>query len=202
MPIANDPIGDEEAHAEKAAAGAAAKDDGDHDEKGAIDPHVWLDPRNAIAMTNAIASDLAAVDPLHAAGYRDRATAIVSSLDALDRETEARIKTWRAHGFVSFHGSFTYFAKRYGLTIVAVIEPYPGSTPTGVYIQEVLRVVRARKVPALFSEPQLDPKPAQIIADEAKIPLGVLDPVGGQPDTDSYEKMIRFDVAALEKALQ
>jgi ABC-type Zn uptake system ZnuABC Zn-binding protein ZnuA len=104
MPIANDPIADEEAHAEKAAAGAAAKDDGDHDEKGAIDPHVWLHPRNAIAMTNTIASDLAAVDPLHAAGY---------------------------------------FAKRYGLTIVAVIEPYPGSTPTAERVVYLDRGVKA-----------------------------------------------------------
>jgi len=103
---------------------------------------------------------------------------------------------------VTFHGSFTYFAKRYGLRIVAVIEPFPGSSPTGAYIQKVLEVVRAKKIGAIFREPQLDPKPAQIIADEAKIPLGVLDPVGGGADTDSYEKMIRFDVASLEKILQ
>ena len=198
MPIANDPIADEEAHAVK----GAGKADDDHDEKGATDPHVWLDPRNAIAMARAIADDLALVDAPHAQGYRDRGAALVASLDALDKETEARTKTWKTRGFVTFHGSFTYFAKRYGLTIVAVIEPYPGSTPTGVYIQKVLGVVRDKKVPALFSEPQLDPKPAQIIADEAKIPLGVLDPVGGQPETDSYEKMIRFDVAALEKVLR
>jgi zinc transport system substrate-binding protein len=62
--------------------------------------------------------------------------------------------------------------------------------------------VKEKKVPALYSEPQLDPRPAKIIADEAKIPLGTLDPVGGGPETDSYEKMIRFDVAQLEKYLE
>ena len=66
----------------------------------------------------------------------------------------------------------------------------------------VLAVVTKKNVSALYSEPQLDPRPAKIIADEAKIPLGVLDPVGGQPETDSYEKMIRFDVSALEKHLK
>jgi hypothetical protein len=30
----------------------------------------------------------------------------------------------------------------------------------------------------------------------------VLDPVGGGPETDSYEKMIRFSVSALEKHLK
>ena len=102
---------------------------------------------------------------------------------------------------MTFHGSFQYFAERYKLDIIAVIEPYPGSQPSGAYISKVLDVIKSKNVPALFSEPQLDPRPAKVLSDEAKIPLGVLDPVGGGPETDSYEKMIRFDMASLEKHL-
>lgn len=196
MPIALDPIADEEAHA------GGKKDDDDHDEKGALDPHVWLDPQNAIAITKAIGAELAVVDAAHAAAYRERAEKLAAQLDALDKETEARIKTWKTRGFVTFHGSFTYFAKRYGLEILGVIEPFPGSTPTGAYIQKVLGVVRDKKIAAIFSEPQLDPRPAQIIATEAKIPLGTLDPVGGGPSTGDYAAMIRFNVEALEKVLK
>ncbi len=196
MTIAMDPIADEEAHA------GGKKDDDDHDEKGGPDPHAWLDPQNAIVMAKAIGEELAIVDAPHADGYRARAAALVTSLEALDKAVEAQTKAWKTRGFVTFHGSFGYFAKRYGLTIVAVIEPFPGSTPTGVYIEKVLVVVRQKKIGALFREPQLDPKPAQIIADEAKIPLGLLDPVGGGADTDTYEKMIRFNVAALAKVLE
>ena len=196
MAIAMDPIADEEAHA------GGKKDDDDHDEKGSPDPHVWLDPQNAIAMAKAIGEELATVDAPHAEGYRARAASLVLSLDTLDKTIETQTKAWKTRGFVTFHGSFGYFAKRYGLTIVAVIEPFPGSTPTGVYIQKVLEVVKQKKIGALFREPQLDPKPAQIIADEAKIPLGLLDPVGGGAETDSYEKMIRFNVAALANVLE
>src|SRR4029079_591975 len=103
---------------------------------------------------------------------------------------------------VTFHGSFGYFADRYKLDILAVIEPFPGSQPTGDYVTKVLKVIKDKKVPALFSEPQLDARPAKVLADEAKIPLGVLDPVGGGPDTDTYEKMIRLYVARTEKHLK
>jgi zinc transport system substrate-binding protein len=184
-------------------------DDHDHDhghdhehEKGASDPHVWLDPRNAILIAKAIGEELSRVDAAHALAFRDRANALVASLEKLDAETEARIKGFARKQLVTFHGSFQYFAVRYGLEIVAVIEPTPGSQPTGEYIQKVLKVVKEKNVPALFSEPQLDPKPAQIIASEAKIPLGVLDPVGGSPETDGYEKLIRFNTSALEKVLK
>ncbi len=197
LTVKDDPLGDEEAHA------AAKEKDDDHDhDKGATDPHVWLDPERARLVVRAVAEELGRVDSAHAIAYRERATEIDKSLDALDKEVENRTKALPTKGFVTFHGSFQYFAERYKLQILAVIEPFPGSQPSGEYIKKVLDVVKAKKVPALFSEPQLDPRPAKVLAEEAKIPLGVLDPVGGSPDTDSYEKLIRFDVAQLEKNLK
>lgn len=206
LTIKADPIGDEEADKARE---ALEKKDGkkdEHDEheheKGALDPHVWLDPERARLMVRAIAEELGKADSAHALAYRERATAIDKSLETLDKEVETRTKALKIRGFVTFHGSFQYFADRYKLDILAVIEPFPGSQPTGEYIEKVLKVIKEKKVPALFSEPQLDPRPAKVLADEAKIPLGVLDPVGGGPETDDYEKMIRFDVAQLEKHLK
>jgi zinc transport system substrate-binding protein len=189
-------VGEDEAHA----AHGGGKDDDDHDhEKGAIDPHVWLDPQNARLIVRAFAEEIAKVDASHANGYRERADALDKELEALDKELVGRAKALPKKGFVTFHGSFGYFAKHYGLEIVAVIEPFPGSTPSGAYVQKVLGVLKEKKVPALYSEPQLDPRPAKVLSDEAKIPLGVLDPVGGGAETDGYAKMLRYDMAQLEK---
>ena len=207
LTIKDDPIGDEEADkAREAAAAAAGKKPEEHDEheheKGATDPHVWLDPARARQIVKAVADELGKADAAHAADYSTRATELDQSLAKLDEEVEKRTSALKTRGFVTFHGSFQYFASRYKLDILAVIEPYPGSQPSGAYIAKVLEVIKAKKVPALFSEPQLDPRPAKVLADEAKIPLGVLDPVGGGPETDTYEKMIRFDVGQLEKHLK
>lgn len=177
-------------------------DDHDHDGKGATDPHVWLDPQRARRIVAKVADELSQIDSVHAATYRERASELDKSLAALDHEAEQRLHALNQRGFVTFHGSFGYFAERYKLSILAVIEPYPGSHPTGEYVSKVLTVIKTKNVLALFSEPQLDPRPAKVLADEAKIPLGVLDPVGGSAETDSYEKTIRFDVAQLEKHLR
>ena len=175
----------------------------DHDhELGATDPHVWMDPSRTRTMVMAIGDELAKVDPPHAEGYKARAKQVDGELDKLDQELTTRTAAFKTRGFVTFHGSFNYFADHYKLKILAVIEPFPGSSPTGEYIQEVLKVVKERNVPALYSEPQLDPRPAKTIAEAAGIPLGSLDPVGGTPETDSYEKLLRHDVDALEKYLK
>jgi zinc transport system substrate-binding protein len=202
LTIKDDPIGDEEA--DKAREELGKKDDHDEHEheKGAIDPHCWLDPERARLIVRAIAEELGKADSPHALDYRKRASELDESLATLDKEVESRTKALTTRGFVTFHGSFQYFAERYKLEILGVIEPYPGSQPSGAYIAKVLEMIKAKKVPALFSEPQLDPRPAKVLSDEAKIPLGVLDPVGGGVETDSYEKMIRFDIGQLEKYLK
>ena len=206
LTIKDDPIGDEEADKAREAsqkAGAKKEEHDEHEhEKGATDPHVWLDPARVRLIVRAVAEELGKADSPHALDYRKRATEIDASLATLDTEIETRTKALTTRGFVTFHGSFQYFAERYKLDILAVIEPYPGSQPSGAYISKVLEVIKTKKVPALFSEPQLDPRPAKVLSDEAKIPLGVLDPVGGGPETDSYEKMIRFDMGQLEKHLK
>ncbi len=205
--IKDDPLGDEEADkareaAQKPGSTEGRGEHGSPDEKGTTDPHVWLDPERVRLIVRAVAEELGKADSGHALDYRKRATEIDESLAALDKEVETRTKALKTRGFVTFHGSFQYFAERYKLDIIAVIEPYPGSQPSGAYISKVLDVIKSKNVPALFSEPQLDARPAKVLADEAKIPLGVLDPVGGGPETDSYEKMIRFDVSQLEKHLK
>jgi zinc transport system substrate-binding protein len=216
LTIKEDPIGaddhehdddhdhDHDAKGDGGAKKAEHDDDHDHDHegKGAQDPHVWLDPQRAQLIVRAVAEELGRVDAAHALAYRERATEVDKSLSALDKEAEERTKALKRKGFVTFHGSFGYFAERYRLSILAVIEPFPGSQPTGEYVSKVLNVIKEKKVPALFSEPQLDPRPAKVLAEEAKIPLGVLDPIGGGPETDTYEKMIRFDVTQLEKHLK
>lgn len=197
LTIKDDPIGaddhDEDGHHEE---------EHEHEEKGAPDPHVWLDPQRAQLIVRAVAEELGKVDAPHTLAYRQRATELDRSLVEVDREAEERLKKLTRRGFVTFHGSFGYFAERYKLNILAVIEPFPGSQPTGEYVTKVLAAIKEKQVPALYSEPQLDARPAKVLADEAKIPLGVLDPVGGGKETDSYEKIIRFDVAALEQYLK
>jgi ABC-type Zn uptake system ZnuABC Zn-binding protein ZnuA len=172
------------------------------DDALATDPHVWLDPERARLVVRAIAEELGKADSAHAIAYRKRATELDASLAALDKEVEARTKALTTRGLVTFHGGFQYFAERYKLEILGVLEPVPGTPPSEAALGKARELLAAKKVPALFREPQLDAAPARALAEQAKVPLGVLDPLGGGSETDSYEKLIRYDVAQLEKHLR
>jgi len=166
-----------------------------------IDPHVWLDPQRAMLMATAIAEELARVDSSHANAYRGRALEVTQSLDALDHEIEARTQTWKQRSFVTLHDAFHYYATRYHLEVAASIQPSPGARVQLRYEQLVLRRLRERGANAIFGEPQFDSQPARTLSQSAGLPYGVLDPLGGQPETQSYEAMMRANTAALEAAL-
>ncbi|MDB4946867.1 MAG: Zinc transporter, periplasmic-binding protein ZnuA [Labilithrix sp.] len=163
------------------------------------DPHFWLDPERTRLVVRTIAEELGKLDAKHAIAYRTRATEIDASLAALDKELRGRAQALGSRTVVTFHPGFAYFAEHYQLEVVGVVEPAAGTAPGPAEIAKVRAVLAPRKVPALYREPQLDPAPVQALADAAKLPLGVLDPLGGGAGTDSYEKLLRADMAALEQ---
>lgn len=199
MPIDVKPIEDEEG---EAAAGGEHHEDHHGEEVGAPDPHVWLDPERMITIVQAIAAELTAADPAGKDTYAKNAETLVASLKDLDAKITARSKAWTKHTIVTFHGSMSYFAKKYGVRIGAVVEPIAGKEPTAAYIAEVVEAIKKNKAAALFVEPQLDKAPGEMIAKEAKISLGELDPVGGVAGRDSYEALLTWDTDQLERVLK
>jgi ABC-type Zn uptake system ZnuABC Zn-binding protein ZnuA len=142
------------------------------------------------------------LDPAGAAGFRTRAAAVKQSLAALDSRIAGRARSWSRKTIVTFHGSFGYYADRYGLTIAAVVEPFPGREPTPRYLSEVLAAIGTSHAAALFSEPQLDPRPARVISTQSHVPLFELDPIGGTAPRTSYEALMNANTDVLERALR
>ncbi len=169
---------------------------------GPQDPHFWLDPVRTQQAVDLLVDAFTTLDKEGAAGFRQRGDAIKASIATLHQSIEARVKTWTHKTIVTFHGSMGYYAERYGLTIAAVIEPFPGREPTAKYLTEVLAALKKTNTVALFSEPQLEKRPAQVIADQAKVKLFEIDPVGGTAGVDTYEKLLGHDTDVLEQALK
>jgi ABC-type Zn uptake system ZnuABC Zn-binding protein ZnuA len=64
-----------------------------------------------------------------------------------------------------------------------------------------LEAIRAAGVRVIFTETQLQRRPAEVVAAEAGVALAELDPLGGFPGRDTYQDLLRFDAAVLADAL-
>jgi len=147
---------------------------------------------------------LARLDPARAKEYRARAGRTTQDLDALDAEIRTRTAQFASKKIVTFHAAWDYFARRYGLEIVASIEESPGREPGPRRIAEIVRRVREQGVRVVFAEPQYPSMAAEVIASECGIPVRVLDPLGGEgvPGRSDYFSLLRYNVGVMEEALR
>jgi len=180
------------------AAGHAGDDDGPDD------PHVWLDPvwvrDHALP---ALEKALAEADPEHAVEFQAGAEAFAERLTALDAALAAELAPVRGTAFVAFHGAWSYFAARYGLNQVAVVEPLPGREPSARWMAEVIRAARDSGARVVLIEPQFSPRPARTIAAQLGGRVVTVDELGapGAPRGASYEALMRFNARALREGL-
>ncbi len=180
--------------------GVRAKPDPD---AGGLNPHIWLSPINAIKQVGNIRNALASRDPLNAETYRANADAYISRLNKLDAQIRAATGSLPNKNLITFHDTFPYFARDYGLNVVATFEEFPGEEPSPRTIAQLRKIIATGNVSALFSEPQYSPKAMQIIGKEFKVPVVQLDPMEtGDGSKDFYERVTRKNLDALVSAFR
>lgn len=165
------------------------------------DPHWWLDASLMAQAARTVGTQLAALDPARAATYRANAEREAERLNALHAELKRTLAPVRGGGLVTFHNAFGYFARAYGLKVVATLAPLEGVEPSARTLAGAVQTIRTARVKAVFAEPQLPPGPARTVAAEAGVPLYTLDPEGsaGSP---GYAEMMRRNRDTLLQALR
>jgi zinc transport system substrate-binding protein len=145
-----------------------------------LDPHVWLDPLLAKKQVENIRDGLILIDPNNKDVYNSNAKSFLADLDELDKTIRTQLESCKKKDFISFHNSFSYFAKRYGLTQHSISESGPEAEVTSARLVEIINVAKNLNLDVIYSEELMDPRYALVIAQE--IPNGkvfVLSPIEG-----------------------
>jgi len=190
--------------ASKGISAIKSKDDHGHD---GLDPHAWQDVGNAKRYAATIAAALVKIDPEGAADYAQREAAYQTKLDALDAEIKASIAAIpvERRKLITSHDAFGYFAKAYGMTMIA---PQGVSTETEASAKDVAKIIRqikAEKIPAMFLENVTDPRLIEQISRETDIKIGgkLYSDALSAPDglAGSYIAMMENNIREMKKAL-
>jgi ABC-type Zn uptake system ZnuABC Zn-binding protein ZnuA len=181
----------------------------EHEHKhGGVDPHIWFDPVRVMVWVENAAHALSSLDANNQDLYETNAEAYLlelSELDAWIRDQVGDIPVDQRL-LVTDHKSFTYFADRYGFTIIgAVIPAYSTSASSSAReIAELNDLITEHQVPAIFVGTTANSQLAESIAQDTGIevvPLftGSLGTEGGS--ADSYIGMMSTNVSAIVEAL-
>lgn len=154
----------EEGHSEEKTATADAHG------HGAEDPHFWLDPERMATAASLVAAQLATTTGLDAAGFQSRAGAYADAAKAAMAEATEILSVIPAdqRKMITNHDALEYFAKRFNLEVIGTVIP-GGSTmaePSAADIKNLVQLIKANNVRALFSESTVSSKLIETVSRE------------------------------------
>jgi ABC-type Zn uptake system ZnuABC Zn-binding protein ZnuA len=163
--------------------------------------HYWLDPENCRPITAAILAALMRLAPADRPYFEANRKRF---LDQLDGRLKGWLQTMASHKgmrVVAVHETWPYFAQRFGLTIVAVVEPNPGIPPSPSYLDSLIQKMRDFGIRLLISDPYSNASVVRQVAVQSGATAVTLIPsVGGDPGVSDYLSLFDFNIKRLSHA--
>ncbi len=154
-----------------------------------------------------IRDGLVEADPENREHYEQNALEYNAKLEALDASIRTSLSSCDQDTFVPFHNAFTYLAERYDLHIMPLGGLAPESEASAAEIAEFVDFVRDNDIKVIFSEELVDPRLAEVIADEAGARVMLFSPIEALSQDEvgqdvTYIDKMEQNLAALKIALE
>jgi ABC-type Zn uptake system ZnuABC Zn-binding protein ZnuA len=188
--------------------------EGHNHKHGEHDPHIWLGPRQAIALVKHIAAKLGQIDPAHKKSYDERAVKLAAELNQLHQDGMKAFEGKKNKRLVTMHESLNYFAKAFELEIVGSIQFRPGEEVSAPRLAELVKLCQEKNVGVIAIEPQYSKSAAETLQKELQrkglsVQLVEIDPLETAPRVDGslnpdpafYLRNLRQNVERLAKAM-
>ncbi len=179
-----------------------------HEQQTGVDPHIWLDFGVVTACVEAIAEELALLDPANADYYRSNADSYIAEITDIDNQYKSASERFTFKTIIfGGHFAFGYLAKRYGLEHVS---PYSGFStnlePTPAQISAVVDLVRSTGTDYIFYEKFVNPRIARVISDETSTEMLMLHTAANISleefeQKTTYIDLMRLNLESLKKGL-
>ena len=145
---------------------------------GELDAHIWLDPRNAARIVEAVAEALIRIHPEAAAVYRRNAAAMQARIATLETSLREQLAPVRRHAFVVFHDGYQYFEHAFELNGIGAVTLDPTRLPSAKRLTSLRRALTEHDVQCLFTEPQFEPRLALTVIEGTEVRTSVIDLLG------------------------
>lgn len=135
---------------------------------GKPNPHAWMSPRNAVIYVENIRKALVKLDPANTATYNANAAAYTAKFTAIETSVRAELEKIPAERrwLVSSEGAFPYLARNFGMKELFLWAVNADQQGTPQQVRKVIDGVRQHRIPVVFSESTVSPKPVQQVARE------------------------------------
>jgi len=166
-------------------------------------PHFTLDPGNMPIVTGNIARGLARIAPEQTAAIETNRAAFLARVDAATARWNETLAPFRGAGVVSYHDSWPYFYRAFGLVEAGIIEDRPGIAPSPQHVAALIRKMSAERVKVILHESWYPRELSDLVAQRTGATVLVVPQTpGAVKGTDDYIAHLDYLIAAVAGALR
>lgn len=172
-----------------------------------MNPHAFLSPKVGMTMADNVLKAYEKADPKHADKYRENAKKYQKELENMDKMYRDKVNEIpeKNRVLVTSEHAYQYMAKEYGLKEGYLWEIDTEENGTPEQIESLVKFVKEAKVPSLFVETNVPPKPMETVSRETKVPVfGKVysDELGKKgTDGDTYLGFLKSNIETIHKGL-
>lgn len=136
---------------------------------GHPNPHLWPDPNLGLRYAELVQDRLAALDPDNAAYYAGNLEIFRGKVEKMDQAIRVAVATVPEGNrkLLTYHDSWAYFAKQYGMEVIGAVQPSNFSQPSVREVAELIDQVKELGLPAVFGSEVFSSDVLEAIASEA-----------------------------------
>jgi ABC-type Zn uptake system ZnuABC Zn-binding protein ZnuA len=165
-------------------------------------PHYWLDPENGRPITEAILAALLRLTRADRSYFEANRKRFLERLDGSLKSWLRTMAPYNGTRVIAVHETWPYFAQRFGLTIVAVVEATPGVPPSPSYLAGLIKKMRESGIRLLIADPYSNASTVRQVTTQSGASAVTLIPsVGGDPGAADYLSLFELNIKRLSQAV-
>ncbi len=143
-----------------------------------IDPHIWMNPQNAIKIAEFVAKKVAEIDVKNSAQYYKNLEKFKKEIATTDRAIKSKLFKIKSSDYVFFHDGYQYFENYFDLTSLKIIASNHDQELGIKDLKEIDVLVKQGSIKCIFGEKWDNKNTAQKLARNYKIKFIKLDLAG------------------------
>lgn len=171
------------------------------------DPHAWMDAENGLIYAENIYKTLLELLPeqkdqleLNYLEYKDQ----IEKTELYIKEQISSIPE-NQRILITSHDAFKYYGRKYGLQLESILGTSTDAEAQTKDVEQIIQIIQASKVPAVFIETTVNPKMLKQIATDNGITVGgslFSDSIGDKDsEAPTYLDMLRYNTKTITTAL-
>jgi len=172
-----------------------------------IDPHYWLDFTNMQNATELIKNELIVLRPKYKEMYEKNAANYTHMLQKLDKKYKKNLSSCRFDTVIVNHNAIGYLSQNYHFNVESLSGLSPEAEPSASDITRIFKEIKDEGISTIFFESFVNDKAITTVANDAKVKLEVIQPLGNITADEakkdaSYEDIMYVNLNKLSKALK